>query len=397
MPYIRLSVLYFAYYAIFGVLIPYLGRYLNHYGYNFQQIGIAMACLTGINMLAPFVLARISDVLGVRLPLARAAALLMILAAWLFEPQIGFGRVILSVLLIGSGLSMVLPQLEAVTLDYLGENKHRYGFIRSWGAVGFTSIVWTVGPIMDEYGIQWYRYLLMATVVALFAFMFLLKDPEYHSYGETGVDIKGNGLEHFKEMFVVVLFVVYLINQTALAPYNSFADLYWQSWGHSSSSIGVLLAVAPIAETALTFLIPIVLFRFGYFKILCLALLLSVIRWFVMASVPGNFAAMAAVQLIHAFSFGAMHVTAMFLIGQVFYRHQRGMGQSLYVCLVSGLGLVLGNVYGGHFWNGGEGARFVFFSSSAMCLIALVLAVLYMRPQKLLALSAARTSQNTAV
>ena len=356
-----------------------------------------MACLTGINMFAPFLLARISDVFGVRLPLARGAALFMILAVWLFDPTVGFSRVILAVLLVGSGLSMVLPQIEAVTLDYLGDNKHRYGFIRCWGAVGFTSIVWIVGPIMDQWGIQWYRYLLLVAVLSVLAFMFLLKDPVYHSHGEAAATRQGNGLEHLKQLFVIVLFIVFMINQTALAPYNSFADLYWQSWGYNSGHIGVLLAVAPIAETILTFMIPILLFRFGYFQILCVALSMSIIRWLVMATLPGNFVAMIIIQAIHAFSFGAMHVTAMFLIGQVFQRHQLGMGQSLYVCLVGGLGLVLGNMYGGHFWNGGDGAHFVYLSSSAMCLIALVLVIFYMRPSQLPTSPSGSVRQNPAV
>jgi PPP family 3-phenylpropionic acid transporter len=380
-PMIRMSVLYWSYFAIFGVLFPYAGRYFHAYGFNFEQIGWIMACVTGANLFAPFIIARLSDITGQRVILARISIVCLLFALFLLKPTMGIGYVMMMALLIGMALSMALPQFEAIAMQVLGEDKHKYGLIRMWGTLGFLSTVWITGAVLAQFGVDWFRYGLMALVAFLLVITFWI--PKLAVVEDTVVHAKTSGLERLKIPVIVLVFVVMLLNQAALAPYNIFADLYWQQWGFSSGTIGTLLALAAIAEAALMAVIPILLKRGGYYPLVVISLILAISRWLIMALVPDNMALLVIAQVIHAFSFGAMHGTAIYLVAHLFAKRHQGMGQSLYVSIVAGGGLILGNLVSGYLWDDGSGAKGVFLLAATSCTLSLILVVLFLKPQQL--------------
>lgn len=378
---VKMSVLYWAYFSIFGVLFPYAGRYLKSFGYDFEQIGLIMACITGANIFAPFIIARLSDITGKRVILARIAIGLLFLSIYLLSPDKGFVWTAFVALALGMSLSMALPQFEAISMEILGENKHKYGLIRLWGSLGFLCTVWLTGVLLESMGIGWFRYLQLILVGGLLLLTWtipetVIKHDPHHD--------NNSGIEKLKNPIIGVLFLVMMLNQAALAPYNSFADLYWQQWNIDSLTIGTLLAIAPVAEAILMALIPIILLRFGYFPLLVVSLTLSILRWVIMAVKPDDLIFLTFSQTIHAFTFGAMHGIAIYLVAHVFSIRQQGMGQSLYVSLVAGGGLVMGNLLAGMLWKGGAGAQQVFLISAGACLIALVLSLLFLKPNQLL-------------
>lgn len=381
MPMMRMSVLYWAYFAIFGVLFPYAGRYFHAYGYDFEQIGWIMACVTGANLFAPFIIARLSDLTGKRVLLARYAIVMLFVAFFLLQPEMGIGHTLVIALLIGMSLSMALPQFEAIAMQVLGADKHRYSLIRLWGTLGFLSTVWITGAVLATLGIDWFRYGLLGLVSFLFMITWWI--PKLPLIEDTADVAKTSGFERLKIPTVALVFLVMLLNQAALAPYNIFADLYWQQWHFSSFMIGTLLAIAAIAEASLMAVIPILLKRGGYYPLLIMSLTLAICRWLIMAFLPDNVGFILVAQLIHAFAFGAMHGTAIFLVSHLFSRRQQGVGQSLYVSFVAGGGLILGNLLSGYLWADGIGAQNVFLLSAASCLMALVLALLFLKPRQL--------------
>ncbi len=381
MPMIRMSVLYWAYFAIFGVLFPYAGRYFHAYGYDFEQIGWIMATVTGANLFAPFIIARLSDLTGKRVMLARYAIVMLFVAFFLLEPEMGIAHTLVIALLIGVSMSMALPQFEAIAMQVLGADKHRYSLIRLWGTLGFLSTVWISGAVLATLGVDWFRYGLLGLVSFLFLITWWIpKLPLIVDSSDTG---KTSGLERLKIPAVAAVFLVMLLNQAALAPYNIFADLYWQQWQFSSFMIGTLLALAAVSEASFMAVIPLVLKRSGYFPLMIISLILAIARWLIMAFMPDNLSLILVAQLIHAFSFGAMHGTAIFLVSHLFSRRQQGMGQSLYVSFVAGGGLILGNLLSGYLWADGTGAQFVFLLSALSCSVALVLALLFLKPKQL--------------
>ena len=68
----RLSPMYACYFTLFGVVIPYMARFLDAQGLSAPQIGVISALMFGVNVFAPFLFSLISDRTGRRLPMIRA-------------------------------------------------------------------------------------------------------------------------------------------------------------------------------------------------------------------------------------------------------------------------------------------------------------------------------------
>ena len=82
---------------------------------------------------------------------------------------------------------------------------------------------------------------------------------------------------------------------------------------------------------------------------------LTVLRWAVTAELPGSFAAMAAMQVVHALSFAMFHACCMQRIGVLFPGALGMNGQSLYYAFSSGVGGVLGALLAAALWEAGRG------------------------------------------
>ena len=106
------------------------------------------------------------------------------------------------------------------------------------------------------------------------------------------------------------------------------------------------------------------------------SLLLSVLRWFVLAKFGDNLAVLIAAQFLHAATFGGTHVAAMHLIYDYFGEQHQGKGQALYTSLSFGLGGMLGSLYAGYFWES-QSPEFVYLLAAFACAVALLIAYLW--------------------
>jgi PPP family 3-phenylpropionic acid transporter len=75
-PYWPLSSVYFFYFASLGVLMPYLGLYLQSLGYVAAQIGLVFATIQGTKIIAPNIWAWFSGSRQESIKMVRLAALL---------------------------------------------------------------------------------------------------------------------------------------------------------------------------------------------------------------------------------------------------------------------------------------------------------------------------------
>ena len=69
----RLGGFYFFYYAIVGTFMPYWNLYLQHEGFNYQEIGILSSIAIITRFVAPFIWGWIADKSGKRMLLVRIA------------------------------------------------------------------------------------------------------------------------------------------------------------------------------------------------------------------------------------------------------------------------------------------------------------------------------------
>jgi MFS transporter, PPP family, 3-phenylpropionic acid transporter len=368
LPYWRLSSFYFWYFAIIGAFSPYFARWLHEIGLSGLAIGGMIALWYGSRVIAPPAWSLLCS--GAAKPhrwlhLGAFAALLSF-ALFLYVRELW--QLLLAMALFGFFANAIMPQFEAITLSRLGSRRDSYGRIRLWGSVGFLLIAVGYGPLLDRVGNQMLPLLMLPLLLAT-----LLSALFNRSFNEPP-DASLPSLRTVLQRPEVRRFLLLaLLMQTAFGPFYVFYTIHLDAHGHSGRTIGMLWGLGVLAEIGLFLLMPRLFARLDTGSVLRLCLLASVLRWAMVALMPGSLPLMAGAQLIHALSFGAFHAASMRRIAEYFPGRLGQHGQGLLYGFSSGLGGVLGALLAGLLWQpfGGLGA---FLAAAVICLIALLLA-----------------------
>lgn len=366
----RLSPMYFFFFSLFGIFVPYVARYLTDRGLSEQQASIIVAVFFGVNMFAPFLFSYLADKTGRRLVFLRISFFLMGVFYLLAYFGSGFWFYLIVFGLFGTFLSAALPQMESVTLSILGNQKSRYGQIRLWGSIGFFSIVWIIGSLIDVYSVRILPLLGVGAICLLLAATFFIPerprktDQERHDAFNLDLSFKINWPQ------VYVLLAVILLWQFGMAPYNTFFDLYLRNNGFSATSIGFLISFGSMTEIAIFIYVSKLLEKYSHRALMTFALVVTIVRWLVLYIWPQYFATVMLSQAGHAVTFGLVHAVAVHRIGLLFPETKASFGQGLYVSVGTGAGLFIGNVIAGYFWTG---SGQVYLIGAAWVFIALII------------------------
>ena len=148
--------------------------------------------------------------------------------------------------------------------------------------------------------------------------------------------------------------------------YYGFGTLYWRGLGFSDRVIGMLWAEGVVAEIVLFWYSAPLVARFGPLGLMALGGVGGIVRWSLMGVMPGLGAA-AALQLLHALTFGASHLGAMHILARRVPPGAAASAQSLYSALSAGFGsglvmLAAGALYAAY---GGQAYPFMALLSAA--------------------------------
>src|ERR1700709_1014773 len=139
--YLRLSRLFFCYFAFIGAFAPYFALYLKSLGYTAAEIGMLLAVNPVARIFGPTIWGWLSDHYHARAQLIRVTATgtAIVFVAVFFNH--GFAWMFAALLLLNVFWSGVLPLAESATLNLVGSSVGAYGRIRLWGSVGFVVVV----------------------------------------------------------------------------------------------------------------------------------------------------------------------------------------------------------------------------------------------------------------
>lgn len=371
-PYWRLSGFYFFYFATVGSFVPYWSLYLKHIGFNADAIGELTALLIGTKMISPNLWGWIADRTGKSLRIIQLASFFTgfcFVGFLFFQGFVWFAWITLGFSFFWNA---TLPQFEAVTLRHVKTEPHRYSRIRLWGSVGFIATVLGIGQLLDESGID----ILPMVVLAVLVFMWLmsLAIPDAKSAAQ---HVASEGMRQIlKKPEVLAFLLVSLLVQLAHSPYYVFYSVYLKHYHYSGSYTGLLWTCGVLAEIVLFIYMKRLLKHISLRMLLLSSLLLSVLRWMLIAEYGDNLAILVGAQLLHAATFGGTHVAAMHLIYDYFGEHHQGKGQALYTSFSFGLGGMLGSLYAGYCWEW-QSPEFVYLIAAFCCALALLIAYLW--------------------
>ena len=370
----RLSSFYFFYFASIGAFMPYWGPYLSELGFSGAQIGELMAIILATKIVAPNVWGWLADRTGVRMPIIRWGA---------FAALVTFGGVLLysgywwlAVVMATFSFfwNAILPQFEATTLRALGRDSHRYALVRLWGSVGFIVAVAGLGWLLDVIALGWLPWIVLGLLAALYLITLRVREPpDGHPHGDGLTSL----LAALRRPEVIALFAACFFMQASHGPYYAFFTMYVEAQGFSRAVAGQLWALGVAAEVVLFLAMPRLILRFGAWPLVTLALLLTTLRWWLLATIPESLTALVFIQLLHAASYGVYHAAAISLIHLYFPGRLQGRGQALYSSLSFGVGGAIGALASGYLWDGVSPAS-VYVLAAVLAGLGVVVAALGM-------------------
>src|SRR3954453_1506011 len=347
-PAARLATFNAAAFLVIGVQLPFWPVWLAGHGLDAQQIAFVFAAAIWAKVVATPAMGALADRVGHRRAVMTGLAATACLAYAALWPVGGLWQLVALNLLAGVAQSALLPLGDAVTLAAVRERGLDYGRIRVWGSLSF--VLASVGggaalAVMPaSAGGPDNRVLalvLVASLVLVAACLAIPSSPAMRRGIDGAASAAASRWESIRRLLTDTRFWLLVVSASALQAshqlYYGFGTLYWRGLGLSDTVIGILWAEGVVAEIALFWYGAPVVARLGPLGLLALGGLGGIVRWSLMGLVPGLPAA-AALQLLHALTFGASHLGAMYMLARSVPPGAAASAQSLYAALSAGLG-----------------------------------------------------------
>ncbi|WP_018994846.1 MFS transporter [Thioalkalivibrio sp. ALJ2] len=348
-PSARLSTVYFFYFASLGAFMPFWGPYLSEAGFSGSQIGELMAIVLATKIIAPNVWGWLADRAGAHMPITRWGAFGGVVAFAGVLLYTGYWWLAVVMAAFSFFWNAILPQFEATTMRTLGRDAHRYALVRLWGSVGFIVAVALLGWAFDHIDIAWLPWIVLGIFAALWLTTLWVREPVRDREQDNNVPAL---VAVLKRPEVIALFVACFFMQASHGPYYAFFTLYLEEAGFSRAVAGQLWALGVAAEVVLFLLMPRLILRFGAWFLVSVALVLTTLRWGLLAAIPDSLPMLLFIQALHAASYGVYHAAAISLIHYFFPGRLQGRGQALYSSLAFGMGGASGSLVAGYLWDG---------------------------------------------
>lgn len=354
-PSARLTIVMSSLFCCNGVMLPYLGRWLEEThaltGVEIAAI-VASAQLTRVIM-GPIIATWADGFRDRRTPMAILAVASVALYLLFFNAN-GFLALLATGFVAQTCAQAITPLVEGALLRVSGHGGMSYGLARAIGSVAF--IAGNVGgaALVGRFGIEaavvWAIASLGAT--ALSALFVLAPDPVDH--GATPSGFRGRlkeGLALFRKPSFAGPVAAASLIQCAHAFYYGFSTLVWTKQGFSDPVIGWLWGFGVIVEVGLLLTLRRFERRFSPEALITIGGLASLVRWGAFAFLPPAWIVWP-LQALHALTFAAVHVGALRLVQREAPAAIAGVAQTLYAALASGTLAGLAMLLAGALYDG---------------------------------------------
>ncbi len=334
-----------------------------------------MATIQLTKIVAPSIWGWLGDRTGLRVRLVRFGAVMgaLCFAGVFLEPD--FYGLLLVMLLFTFFWNAILPLYEVITLRVLGSQKERYGRIRLWGSVGFIGAVALVGGVLEQVPVTSLPWLLIPVFAGIVLSAFLVPSERGEKKTLSAANLKGI----VGHPSVLAFFAMNFLLQVSHGAYYTFFSIHLEQYGYGKLSIGLLWSLGVIAEIGLFLGMHWITRYFLVRQIVMAALLLTMIRWILIAEATEMLPVLVFAQLLHAASYGALHVISVQYVQGFFGPHHHGQGQALYAGLSFGAGGAVGAWLSG-FLVDGFSTSVAFWGGAAAMVFATGVTWRWLRP-----------------
>lgn len=375
----RLSSSYFFYFAILGLISPYLSVFLDGKGFTSLELGEIFAILTATKIIAPSLWAILADKTGQQLLIIRVGALLAFLSFMLLLWLNSYWAISLCLACFSLFWTAILPQLEVLTLNSVRRSSKIYARVRLWGSLGFIVLAIFAGQVMTFYVNNGSpsvsntsftnAFVFMGCVVLFLLFLSTLSLKPRRVIRAVKLQVLSIKEKLFEPRFII-FFIAGVLLQISFGPFYGFFALFLRDLEYPGFAVGLFISLGVLAEI-LVFIFASHFFKYFSLKILLIfSLAVTSLRWFLVALYADSVWLLAFTQLFHAASFALFHSASMIFISNHFSTCQQSRGQAIYLGGVYGGGGAIGAYLAGALWLDGLGASTAFLTASVAALLA---------------------------
>ncbi|MDC7691228.1 MFS transporter [Vogesella indigofera] len=365
---------YFSYFAFQGLFGPFWGLYLESLSFSTVQISVLMALSTLARIVAPGLWGWLADRRGRRRSIILSTSLLSALAFAFVGLDNGFWWVFVSLAVSHFFWAAALPLVEASTAHLTRATPGRYSRVRVWGSIGFVTLSLVGGALLELLGLANLPWAVLALLLLIALAAWFV--PEVHAAprSTSRQSIAGT----LRRPQVLALFACCFLLAFGMGPYYTFYSIGLQQAGYGKSAIGWLWSVGVICEIGVFLLMPRLMARFTLEQLMLASLLVTALRFVLIALLLAQPAVAVFAQTLHAFTFGVHHAAAVGLIHRYFAEQHQARGQGLYVIASFGIGGSAGGLLGGVLWPYG-GVTLTFAVSAVVTFIGVLVSWRWLR------------------
>jgi len=335
----RLAGFYAASFLVTGIQLPFWPVWLAGRGLGAREIATLFAVAIWVKVVTTPAIGALADRLGRR----RAMMVALAAIAWLFYASLwqAYGFWPLMALTLGAGVaqSALMPLGDSITLAAVRRDGLDYGRVRVWGSVTFIGAAMASGALLGRVpgfaagGNAVLSLVLVASGVLFAACLAVPVAPREAREPPRRAPLRAIAADRRFWHFVVAAAALQASHQV----YYGFGTLYWRSLGFSDEIIGCLWAEGVAAEIVLFWYGGRLLARFGPLGLMAVGGTAGILRWGLAGLVTGLIPT-AALQLLHALTFGATHLGAMNFLSRTVPPGAAASAQALYSGTSAGIG-----------------------------------------------------------
>ncbi len=353
---LRLGLMMFLQYAIWGAWFPVLSEYLiNDLGFSPFQMGVIYGTLPLALIISPFIGGQVADryfssqkVVGI---LALTGGALLLVISTVTEYSLMMWLMLLYCLVYAPTLALT----NSIAFINLKKSEKEFGYIRVWGTIG-----WIVAGLV----LMGWRFLAKSleavaiggdTLLLAGIFSIIMGFQSFtlpHTPPKEKPEKPWAFMEALKMMkdknFAVFIIIAFVVATELMFYYDLTAPfLASEKIGLSSAVVPGVMVIAQVAEIfVMVALLPYLIARIGIRKILVLGVLAWPVRYVIFAIGTPSWLVIASLSL-HGFCFVFFFVAAFIYVDMASPRDIRHSAQSLIMVVTYGVGNLLGSLFAG--------------------------------------------------
>ena len=353
---LRLSVMMFLQYAIWGSWAPVLSAYLqNDLGFSGTQIGLIYSLLPLATIISPFLGGQIADryfpteKLIALLQLAGGGFLLLVAATTDYTTMIWL-MLIYSIL-----YAPTLALTNSIAMINMANSEKEFGSIRVWGTIGWITAglslaFWrSLAEAQQVPTIQGDTLVLagiFSIVMGLLAFGLPHTPPRKEGSNPWAFL---EALKMLKSKNMIIFFVIAFIVATELQFYYVLTAPFLTSdqIGVANARVSGVMVIAQLAEIiVMAVLLPRFLPKYGIRKVMLMGIVAWPLRYAIFAIGGPTWLVLASLAL-HGFCYVFFFTAAFIYMDQIAPKDIRHSAQSLITLILLGFGNYLGALFSG--------------------------------------------------